>query len=41
MRVCGQKQNSILIRESTSKWRTAVGIGEGLFIERMWKMFLG
>ena len=29
-------------RESTSKWRTAVGIGViGLFIERMWKMFLG
>ena len=28
-------------RESTSKWRTAVGIGViGLFIERMWKMFL-
>ena len=29
-------------RESTSKWRTAVGIGViGLFIERMWKMFIG
>ena len=29
-------------RESTSKWRTAVGIGVvGLFVERMWKMFIG
>ena len=29
-------------RDSTSKWRTAVGIGViGLFMERMWKMFLG
>ena len=29
-------------RESTSKWRSAVGIGViGLFVERMWRMFIG
>ena len=28
-------------RDSTAKWRTAVGIGViGLFVERIWKMFI-
>ena len=35
------KQNTTF-RESTSKWRSAVGIGViGLFVERMWRMFIG
>lgn len=34
------KQNTSF-RESTSKWRSAVGIGViGLFLERIWKMFM-
>ena len=34
------KQNTSF-RESTSKWRGAVGIGViGLFLERIWKMFM-
>jgi hypothetical protein len=29
-------------RDSTAKWRTAVGVGViGLFMERIWKLFIG
>jgi|TARA_B110000196_G_scaffold232045_1_gene200524 hypothetical protein len=37
-----ETKSNTQFRESTSKWRSAVGIGViGLFVERMWRMFIG